>query len=276
VILFGKSDASRALGAAIGILVVAAGGYFALQLAVDHSGRQLSGSPAERQAEIEAARQRWRASAPSSYSFEYRLDCFCANAMVWWKVVVQDDKVVGSSIVDASAGRRRIDNNPPRPHPTIDGIFESLAKMQASEPHILSVEFDKAAHFPRRIFVDPIANGVDDEWAIDIRRFAPAGDSAIETAKAEEKQRVQDERQKPSPSQLMQIASNLERAGKTDEIRNAYVTAARSGNCQAAERLGDIYGQGLVGVRRDEAESLKWYNAARVLGCDVPLEKLRR
>ena len=54
-----------------------------------------------------------------------------------------------------------------------------------------------------------------------------------------------------------------------------YVRAARSGNGKAAKRLGDIYDKGLAGVPRDYAESLKWYNAARVLGEEVPLQKSR-
>ena len=54
-------------------------------------------------------------------------------------------------------------------------------------------------------------------------------------------------------------------------------TCARpgSGNGKAAKRLGDIYDKGLAGVSRDYAESLKWYNAARVLGEDVPMAKSR-
>ena len=44
---------------------------------------------------------------------------------------------------------------------------------------------------------------------------------------------------------------------------------------EVAKRLGDIYDKGLIGITRDYAESLKWYNAARVLGCDVPLQQRR-
>src|SRR4051812_10082390 len=46
---------------------------------------------------------------------------------------------------------------------------------------------------------------------------------------------------------------------------------ARTGNCRAALRLGEIHDKGLIGVPRDYAWSLKWYNFARVLGCDVPI-----
>jgi serine/threonine-protein kinase len=54
-----------------------------------------------------------------------------------------------------------------------------------------------------------------------------------------------------------------------------YMRAARGGSGKAAKRLGDIYNKGTDGVSRDYAESLKWYNAARVLGEDVPMAKSR-
>ena len=54
-----------------------------------------------------------------------------------------------------------------------------------------------------------------------------------------------------------------------------YTQAARSGSGKAAKRLGEIFDKGLIGISRDYAESLKWYNAARVLGEDVPMAKSR-
>ena len=67
----------------------------------------------------------------------------------------------------------------------------------------------------------------------------------------------------------------LEQQGKGNDAVKVYVRAARSGNGKAAKRLGEIYDKGLAGVSRDYAESLKWYNAARVLGEDVPMAKSR-
>lgn len=66
-------------------------------------------------------------------------------------------------------------------------------------------------------------------------------------------------------------AMDLEAEGRGHEALRIYIAAARSGDCEAAARLGEIYDKGLVGVARNYAESLKWYNAARVLGCEVPL-----
>ncbi|HZO02996.1 MAG TPA: hypothetical protein VFB93_17505, partial [Burkholderiales bacterium] len=70
-------------------------------------------------------------------------------------------------------------------------------------------------------------------------------------------------------------AMALEQQGKGNDAVKIYVRAARSGNGKATKRLGEIYDKGLAGVSRDYAESLKWYNAARVLGEDVPMAKSR-
>ncbi len=74
---------------------------------------------------------------------------------------------------------------------------------------------------------------------------------------------------------LFEQGSALEQQGKGNDAVKVYVRAARSGNGKAAKRLGEIYDKGIAGVSRDYAESLKWYNAARVLGEEVPMAKSR-
>jgi eukaryotic-like serine/threonine-protein kinase len=105
--------------------------------------------------------------------------------------------------------------------------------------------------------------------------------AATERAKAEaEKARREAEKTTaaaapPGGEALFTQAAALEQQGKGNDAVKLYVRAARSGNGKAAKRLGDIYDKGLAGVSRDYAESLKWYNAARVLGEEVPLQKSR-
>jgi serine/threonine-protein kinase len=74
---------------------------------------------------------------------------------------------------------------------------------------------------------------------------------------------------------LFSQAAALEQEGKGRDAVKMYTQAARSGNGKAAKRLGEIFDKGLIGIQRDYAESLKWYNAARVLGEDVPMAKSR-
>ena len=90
------------------------------------------------------------------------------------------------------------------------------------------------------------------------------------------------QRQSPQPSGAapggasLQTAQALEGEGKGKDAVKAYISAARGGSCDAAKRLGDIYDKGLIGVSRDYAEALKWYNFARTLGtCEVPTPKNR-
>ena len=79
----------------------------------------------------------------------------------------------------------------------------------------------------------------------------------------------------PGGEALLKQAEALEGQGNGKEAVKVYTRAARAGNGKAAKRLGEIYDKGLVGIPRDYAESLKWYNAARVLGEDVPLARGR-
>jgi len=106
---------------------------------------------------------------------------------------------------------------------------------------------------------------------------------ALEKELAAVKRRVEvleQERAKPaakaarspaSADSLYARAQELEAEGNGREAVRAYTTAARSGSGKAALRLGEIYDKGLIGVSRDYAQSLKWYNAARVLGEETPV-----
>ena len=74
-------------------------------------------------------------------------------------------------------------------------------------------------------------------------------------------------------SDLFDVANALEQAGRGAEAVKMYERAARAGNGKAAKRLAEIYDKGIPGVARDYSLALKWYNAARVLGEDVPAAK---
>ena len=109
---------------------------------------------------------------------------------------------------------------------------------------------------------------------------AEADRQIAEARAAAEKARAEAERAKiasgPSGADtLVEQALALEQQGKGNDAVKVYVKAARAGSGKAAKRLGEIYDKGLGGVPRDYAESLKWYNAARVLGEEVPMAKSR-
>jgi TPR repeat protein len=79
-----------------------------------------------------------------------------------------------------------------------------------------------------------------------------------------------------STEEMADLRKQVERAeSAAAEAVAMYVRAARARSGMAALRLGEIYDKGIPGVSRDYAESLKWYNAARVPGEDVPMAKTR-
>lgn len=68
-------------------------------------------------------------------------------------------------------------------------------------------------------------------------------------------------------------ATVLETQGKGAEAVKMYMRAAREGSGKAALRLAQIYEEGIPGVSRDYALSLRWYYTARAMGEDVPQRK---
>jgi len=92
---------------------------------------------------------------------------------------------------------------------------------------------------------------------------------------AAEKARTQVARAPSNVESLLQQAAAKEGEGDLRAAVKLYTQAARAGSGKAAKRLGDIYNTGAGSVSRDYAESLKWYNAARVLGEEVDLQKSR-
>ena len=106
----------------------------------------------------------------------------------------------------------------------------------------------------------------------DARRQVAEARAVVEKVKAEAKAGAKAE---ASGESLFRQAFALERRGKGGDAVKVYARAAVAGSGKAAKRLGEIYDQGIAGVSRNNAESLKWYSAARVLGEDVPVAKNR-
>jgi serine/threonine-protein kinase len=121
------------------------------------------------------------------------------------------------------------------------------------------------------------AKAAADRAKAEAERQIAEAKAAAEKAKAEaEKAKLASASAAPAGGEaLFDQASALEQQGKGNDAVKVYVRAARAGNGKAAKRLGEIYDKGIAGVSRDYAESLKWYNAARVLGEDVPMAKSR-
>ncbi|MDD4882313.1 MAG: hypothetical protein PHX10_12105 [Gallionellaceae bacterium] len=73
---------------------------------------------------------------------------------------------------------------------------------------------------------------------------------------------------------LSEQAHGLEDLGYAPVAITLYKDACHAGDGLSCKRLGEIYIKGIDGVKRDYAESVRWYDRARKLGVDVPsLEK---
>jgi tRNA A-37 threonylcarbamoyl transferase component Bud32 len=158
---------------------------------------------------------------------------------------------------------------------------EEQAKKQAEARAKREAEFKKreaelkrqAATVGRKTSPAPLA-GV----ALAVLAVASAGWYFLAPSDAEQQQKIAAEKTTraaaaPGGQGLFDQAMALEQQGKGGDAVKLYVRAARSGNGKSAKRLGQIYDKGIAGVARDYAESLKWYNAARVLGEEVPLAR---
>ncbi|HEX2334470.1 MAG TPA: protein kinase [Burkholderiales bacterium] len=158
---------------------------------------------------------------------------------------------------------------------------EEQAKKQAEARAKREAEFKKreaglkrqAAAVGRKTLPTPLA-GV----ALAVLAVASAGWYFLAPSDVEQQQKIAAEKTTvaaaaPGGQGLFDQAMALEQQGKGGDAVKLYVRAARSGNGKAAKRLGQIYDKGIAGVSRDYAESLKWYNAAHVLGEEVPLAR---
>ena len=74
---------------------------------------------------------------------------------------------------------------------------------------------------------------------------------------------------------LLEQARALEFERRFGEAMRLYRLAARNGSGKAAKRLGELYYGEVRAVEPNYAESLKWYNAARVMGEVVPMRRYR-
>jgi len=72
------------------------------------------------------------------------------------------------------------------------------------------------------------------------------------------------------PEASYQKGLRLEHRGETKAAVEAYRLAADGGHGLAQRKLGDIYGTGKNGVRRDYETSLKWYWRTQEQGLEIP------
>ena len=108
---------------------------------------------------LTAARARWKAKGPRSYTMRVRRSCFCAPPYTSPHTVV----VRGGRIVRAHEAVRDV--------ATVPRLFRVVQRAINSKAVRLSVRYDSTRGFPRSIAIDQSFMIADEEQAFTVDRF---------------------------------------------------------------------------------------------------------
>jgi len=112
---------------------------------------------------LDSARARWEGTGFTSYTYKYRMSCFCHPQVLETALVsVSGDQVTGVYLVDSA-----------RPAPpetldfyyTIDGLFDRLATDLEQEPAQFEVTYDGDAGYPTSAIIDISEQIADEEYS---------------------------------------------------------------------------------------------------------------
>ena len=124
--------------------------------------------PALADANLDAARARWKSAAIASYEYGYNKYCDCHRESPPETVVtVRGDTVTGvrhrpvGTTVEVPAADKNLQY-----YWTVDGLFELIAAAQARGVQVRAA-YDAELGFPREIYIDYDANLIGDE--LDLR-----------------------------------------------------------------------------------------------------------
>lgn len=120
----------------------------------------ITGARASESGELERNERRWQAARLRSYSFEYRMMCFCVpDDTERVRITVHDGQV--TSVTRVRDGQPARDRH--RGWPTVEQLFGSVRRYLELNPDRLEVEYDPRHGYPRSIVLDIESLAVDDE-----------------------------------------------------------------------------------------------------------------
>jgi len=124
--------------------------------------------PGSEQSQLETNRQRWRATGVTSYTFTVSTLCFCA---VTGPVRVT---VVNDSVVSATQTSNGQSVNPAW-MPTIERLFDFIARGIDEHAVVLDVTYDASLGFPSKITYDGSFAIADEEITYTVSDVSPTG-----------------------------------------------------------------------------------------------------
>jgi hypothetical protein len=126
----------------------------------------------ELRAELQAARQRWRANGLVTYRFQFHwTQCTIChpNFTDWVRVDVRDGSLV--KVTNLATGEAL------RPdqwvHYTVEGLFDWIEGKLALHPEVIWVTFDPVLGYPVAGFVDPYSLMNDDQMGFELSSLSP-------------------------------------------------------------------------------------------------------
>lgn len=125
--------------------------------------------PKHQIAELQSARQKWRAQNLHTYAFTLQRNCECLNVDRLY-VLVESDTVAGAFDLDTAEW---VNHQFGR---TVEDLFTFIQSAIDQRADVIRVEYDVAKGFPRSIEYDGALQVVDDEityWASDVHTIPP-------------------------------------------------------------------------------------------------------
>jgi hypothetical protein len=116
------------------------------------------------QSELDEARAKWDADAPSHYRYVQDEWAF-ADSVGPVRVEVQDGEIVEALIVETD------EPAPDSRALTIEDLFDRVQDELDGDPDDITVEYDAELGFPASVDVDPIENAMDDEHGFSAEQF---------------------------------------------------------------------------------------------------------
>ena len=123
--------------------------------------------PAEERA-LAAAEERWEATGPESYTFEYLVSCFC-EPQGWMRIAVEDGVV--AAVVYADSAHVAVE---PDEWPTVEDLFariRELAEGGWQHGRDVSAEYDATLGYPTSIDLTYDSSVQDGGVSYSVRNF---------------------------------------------------------------------------------------------------------
>ena len=145
-------------------LIAAVAILLPLLLAASCDGRPLLPSAGTTR-DLAEARAKWRAQRLSSYEYTLQRLCFCGETRPM-RVTVANGRVQS---VRPEGELLPITGPEAEWYPSVEGLFDVVARALAIPAHLVDVEFDRDRGFPHSIAIDYWVNVADDEISYLVR-----------------------------------------------------------------------------------------------------------